>query len=245
MSWRRQSRGRAADTRLSPAAMRRKLVILACAILVAPESGLASASRDSVRVPTDSVGVQGQPVYLADEVELVEQTNLRERAWPAFVPFVRLPDRIEEMTGALAPESSRLMGAPIIRGLDARRTSVTIDGIPVGHSGLRNGSAVVPLSAIDPISLSDFEIVRGPDVLDAGSNALGGAIRIRSLAGTASTGPARSRIPEVTLSQRFSSADRGWSGALSAAGEVGQLRYRAGGSGRLLGQLKRWRSRTR
>ena len=129
------------------------------------------------------------------------------------------------MTGALAPGSSRLMGAPLVRGLDARRTTITIDGVPLGHSGLRDGSAAIPLGAIGSGTLAGFEVIRGPDVMDAGPSSPGGAIHMHSLTGPVAIDPARGNAPEVALTQRFSSADRGWSGGLSAAGEAGRLRY--------------------
>ncbi len=228
----------APDKSFSPARMHRQLLTVLCTALIAPAPGLAAGVQDSLFALVDSVTVHEHPVFLASESGDVPVA--REAGMPItpFEQLWRLPDALEEQTGALTPESSRLTGGPLVRGMSAHRSAVSIDDIPIGHSGLRDASSVLPVGAIESNMLSGFEISRGPVIRGGTSTGVAGAIRIKTALNTVSDDLDGSTIPDVTVTQRVTSADRGWSGALSARGTIGGLKYQVGGSGRLLGDLR-------
>ncbi|MBT8207431.1 MAG: hypothetical protein KJO18_04090, partial [Acidimicrobiia bacterium] len=111
-------------------------------------------------------------------------------------------------------------------------------GIPLGHSGLREGPSLIPLGVIDPSAVATMAVQRGPGIFGPSADGLAGAIDIRSSLDAGVDGPTGSRAMSVLVNQRLSSADRGWSGGVSATGATARVRYRIGGAGSLLGDLR-------
>ncbi len=153
---------------------------------------------------------------------------------PAYSSLRPISDVLTELTGTIAPQVGRAMAAPVIRGASPRRMTVLFDGVPLGHSALRSGPSFLPLGMVDPAALRSVRIRMGPGPQDLFLGSASSVIHLIPLVDGTDTG----QLSGVTAAQQFSSADKGWSGRLTASGTAGQLRYQVGGLGRLLSNLR-------
>ena len=70
-------------------------------------------------------------------------------------------------------------GSPIIRGMEANRILLVLDGVRLNHPLYRSGHLQNAIT-VDPLSLGQIEITYGPGSLIYGSDALGGVIHFRT-----------------------------------------------------------------
>lgn len=70
-------------------------------------------------------------------------------------------------------------GSPIIRGFEANRVLMVVDGVRMNNAIYRNGHLQNSIT-IDPSMLQQVEVIYGPGSLIYGSDALGGVIHFRS-----------------------------------------------------------------
>ena len=66
-------------------------------------------------------------------------------------------------------------GSPIIRGFEANRILLMIDGVRMNNAIYRNGHVQNSLT-VDPFIIEDFNIIYGPSAVTYGSDAIGGMI---------------------------------------------------------------------
>lgn len=66
-------------------------------------------------------------------------------------------------------------GSPIIRGFEANRILLMIDGVRMNNAIYRNGHVQNSLT-VDPFIIEDFNIIYGPSAVTYGSDAIGGVI---------------------------------------------------------------------
>ena len=88
-----------------------------------------------------------------------------------------VPEALEEMPGVLVQKTSHGQGSPYLRGFTGFRTLALIDGIRFNNSVLRDGPNEY-WNTIDPLSLSDFELVQGQGSVLYGSDAIGGTLNV-------------------------------------------------------------------
>jgi iron complex outermembrane receptor protein len=120
---------------------------------------------------------------------------------------------------------------PVIRGLQGNRVVMLEDGARSGDlSSTSNDHAVT----VDPNSVKQIEVVRGPMSLLYGSSALGGVVNaIREEVPTS-----RSEHASGALNVEGSSVDMGTSGGGYVGGSFGSIGVRAEGTARRSGDLK-------
>lgn len=125
-------------------------------------------------------------------------------------------DALAQEVGILMQKTNHGGGSPVIRGLQGNEILVLVDGIRLNNSIFRFGANQY-FNLIDPGAIERIEVVRGPQSVLFGSDALGGAINIvtrrDNLAGPEYTGG--------QWLQRFSSADMGSYTRLNVEGSVG------------------------
>lgn len=130
------------------------------------------------------------------------------------------------ITGStFAPAANR----PIIRGLDSYRVRIQENGIGSHDVSTISEDHAVP---IDPFSVENIEVVRGPASLRFGSGAIGGVVAVHN-----------NRIPTVVppggfsgeIKGGFSSVDRGRDGAIKATAGVDGVVVHADGFKRASG----------
>jgi outer membrane receptor protein involved in Fe transport len=108
-------------------------------------------------------------------VSVISPQALTERA-PRTVPEALL-----EAPGVFVQQTNHGGGSPIIRGMIGPQNLILIDGVRLNNSVYRTGPTQY-LNLIDPLSISRIEVMRGPGSVLYGSDALGGVIRVESLA---------------------------------------------------------------
>ena len=85
-----------------------------------------------------------------------------------------------ENTGQILVQKSQLGGgSPIIRGFEASRILLVIDGVRMNNAIYRGGHLQNSIS-IDPAMLAGTEVIFGPNSLIYGSDALGGVVHFKT-----------------------------------------------------------------
>ena len=82
---------------------------------------------------------------------------------------------LREVPGVRVQQSQGGGGSPVLRGFEANRVLLVVDGVRLNNAISRSGHAHNALT-IDPLSLSRTEIIFGPSSVGYGSDALGGVI---------------------------------------------------------------------
>ena len=108
---------------------------------------------------------------------------------------------------SFGPGSAR----PILRGFDGDRVLIMEDGVRTGDLGSQSADHGVP---VDPLQAERVEVVRGPATLLYGSNAIGGAVNVISMASHLAHSPPSGFRGQANLD--YSSADEGVRGGVRA-----------------------------
>lgn len=87
-----------------------------------------------------------------------------------------LPDAMSETVGVAVQKTAPGQGSPFVRGWTGFRNLLLIDGVRVNNSTYREGPNEY-WNTIDPYSLARIELVRGPNAVMFGSDAIGGTLQ--------------------------------------------------------------------
>jgi len=110
------------------------------------------------------------------ELDLLAGTNVLEiRDIQRNAVTGQLGELLSKLPGVSATSFSPGASRPVLRGQQAERVRVLIDG--VGTADVSNTSAD-HATTIDPITVERIEVLRGPAVLLYGSQAIGGAVNV-------------------------------------------------------------------
>lgn len=167
--------------------------------------------RDQNSVQVDSALISPVQVLEGEELE-------RQRS-------ATLGETLAQQPGIQASPFGAGASRPVIRGMDGPRVKVLSGGSPV-----EDASNVSPDHAVmaDPMLASQIEILRGPAALAYGT-AVEGTVNVQD-------GKIPTALPEKGLEgsaqTRYSTADRGKSGAFSLTGGQGPLVVHVEGMGR-------------
>jgi len=82
---------------------------------------------------------------------------------------------LREVPGVRVQQSQGGGGSPVLRGFEANRVLLVVDGVRMNNAIFRSGHLHNSIS-IDPLSLSRAEVIFGPSSVGYGSDALGGVI---------------------------------------------------------------------
>ncbi len=88
-------------------------------------------------------------------------------------------DALGQFGGVYIQKSQLGGGSPIIRGFEANRVLLVVDGVRLNNAIYRNGHLQNAIS-IDPLILEQAEVISGPGSLMYGSDAIGGVIHFRT-----------------------------------------------------------------
>jgi hemoglobin/transferrin/lactoferrin receptor protein len=91
-------------------------------------------------------------------------------------------DALERAPGVTVQRTSSASSAPIVRGLTGNRVLLVLDDLRLNDPLTRPGGHAL-LNLIDPESVQEIEVIRGPASVIYGSDALGGVVHVRT-AGT-------------------------------------------------------------
>lgn len=221
------------------------LVVL---LLIGPLSAVSVAGGPQPAEPEER-GVAEGPPQVDDEDEEAPAVTFtiagpRARTPHAGPPSLRLGAReraerpgntwdglLEDSPGVRSRSFGPAPERPVIRGFDGERILVLEDGQRMGDV---SGTAEDHALAVDPLSVVEVEVIRGPISVLYGGNAIGGVVDVRraSLLDLWPDGPA------LTARTTLSSVDRG--AGLHLRGAQGGERWAAAirASGRVAGEVR-------
>lgn len=88
-------------------------------------------------------------------------------------------DALSDHAGVFVQRSQGGGGSPVLRGFEANKVLLVVDGVRMNNAIYRNGHLQNAIT-IDPAMLDQLEVIYGPGSLTYGSDALGGVIHFRT-----------------------------------------------------------------
>ena len=149
---------------------------------------------------------------------ILSQRELLERA-----PSDML-QALEREVGVTIQRTQRGAASPFIRGLTGQQVLILVDGIRLNNATFRAGPNQY-FNTIDPGMVDHIEVIRGPQAMLYGSDAIGGVINVVTRSNQNVLGGGFFGGEWI---QKFSSADLGYYGRLNVEGTIGTGSYFAG-----------------
>jgi hemoglobin/transferrin/lactoferrin receptor protein len=121
--------------------------------------------------------VVGRRNEIADELPYqVETVNSEKiaRAQP-----LSTADALANLSGIYVQKSQFGGGSPVVRGFEANRVLLVVDGVRMNNAIFRNGHLQNAIT-VDPLALDRLELIYGAGALAYGSDALGGVVHFRT-----------------------------------------------------------------
>jgi len=110
--------------------------------------------------------------------------------------------------GALFIQKSQMGGgSPVMRGFEANRLLLVVDGIKMNNAIYRNGHLHNAIT-VDAMSLNNIELIFGPGSLAYGSDALGGVIHFRTKDPVFNFDKKRKYTQQINYNLRYSTANK-------------------------------------
>ena len=167
---------------------------------------------------SDSAYVILEPDYMVlKEIKVIGRTNKKISELPYQIE--RIGD--EEIISSQAQTAAELLnksgsvyvqksqmggGSPVIRGFEANKILLVIDGVRLNNAIYRNGHLQNAIT-IDPNALQAAEVIFGPGSLNYGSDAIGGVVHYRTKSPKLNFDHSKSQHIEANLISRFASAN--------------------------------------
>ncbi|MEM6319593.1 MAG: TonB-dependent receptor [Bacteroidota bacterium] len=115
-------------------------------------------------------------------------------------------DLLEKNAGLFVQKSQMGGGSPIIRGFEANRVLLVVDGVRMNNAIYRNGHLQNAIT-IDPAILEQAEVIYGPGSLTYGSDALGGVVHYRTKDPELAYGPNEDVVLKTNAGLRYAYAN--------------------------------------
>jgi len=136
-----------------------------------------SVSMASVMHELETVEVVGR--YGKTKEEFTQVVEVVDKKEIAFTSSQTTADAIDQHTGAYVQKSQMGGGSPIIRGFEANKILLVVDGVRMNNAIYRNGHLQNAIT-IGNAMLERIEVLYGPGSIGYGSDALGGVIHFRT-----------------------------------------------------------------
>ncbi len=134
-------------------------------------------------------------------------------------------EALEGEVGVLMQRTGAGQASPFVRGLTGPQTLILIDGVRLNNSTFRFGPNQY-FATIDPGMIDHIEVVRGPQSVLWGSDAIGGVINVV----TRRSDPRFGDFLGGGFVERFATADAGSYSRLNVEGSYDRLGFFGGGS---------------
>lgn len=146
-----------------------------------------------------------------DEVarDLTYQNEAVDQEAIARVQSLTTADALADLSGVYIQKSQFGGGSPVVRGFEANRVLLVVDGVRMNNAIYRSGHLQNAIT-VDPLALDRLEIIYGAGALAYGSDAIGGVVHFRT------------RQPSFARSQDAEWRMEGAMNASSAAQAFGQ-----------------------
>ena len=131
---------------------------------------------------------------------------------------------LERTTGVLMQRTGRGQSSPFIRGLTGQQVLILVDGIRMSNATFRAGPNQY-FNTIDPNMVERIDVIRGPNSVLYGGDAMGGVINVI----TKKSSITGYNWMSGTTVQRFSTADLGYTGRLNIEAATTSYGVFAGG----------------
>ncbi len=152
-----------------------------------------------------------------EEVTVIGRTDASEIELPYNISRVKAKnifsnnvqtsaDAIELSGGAYIQKSQMGGGSPILRGFEANKILLVVDGVRMNNAIYRNGHLQNAIT-IDPSILQQAEVIFGPGSLLYGSEALGGVIHFRTKSPLLNLTPDLDKKENLNLVMRYNNAN--------------------------------------
>jgi len=169
-------------------------------------------------LPSLNYKVQLQPdLELLEEIVIIGRTQSSEKDFPN--PLKRIEseeifssaaqnsaDAIEMTGGTFVQRSQMGGGSPILRGFEANKVLLVIDGVRMNNAIYRSGHLQNAVT-VDPAMLEQMDIIFGAGSLLYGSEALGGIIHFKSKSAKLNFDPQLSNRQELNSYVRYNSSN--------------------------------------
>jgi outer membrane receptor protein involved in Fe transport len=143
--------------------------LLSCALITVLSVEVASAQEEIGARATAT----RETFERARGVDHVTRTEADERG------AGNAADMLESAHGVSTQRTSSGSGTPIVRGLTGYQVLLVVDDLRLNDSLTRAGGSA-SLNLVDPESIRDIEVIRGPASVLYGSDALGGVVHVRT-----------------------------------------------------------------
>ena len=131
-----------------------------------------------------------QAENILEEVVLIGRTDIRERDFLQSVQAIdqkaiqstnaqSTADALGQHADVYVQKSQMGGGSPVIRGFEANKVLLVVDGVRMNNAIYRNGHLQNAIT-IDNAILDQMEVIYGPSSLMYGSDALGGVVHFRT-----------------------------------------------------------------
>ena len=144
---------------------------------------------------------------------------------------VNTADLLQKSGAVMVQMSQSGGGSPIIRGFEANRVLLVIDGIRLNNAIFRSGHLQNIIST-SPEMLRKMDVIFGPASVKYGSDALGGVIHLHTKS------PEVGQKTLMTFNQKFSSANRGVGSHFDISWSKGKWSFLQGGSVNHYGNIR-------
>jgi hemoglobin/transferrin/lactoferrin receptor protein len=127
--------------------------------------------------------------------------------------------------GVLVQRTARGQASPFVRGLTGQQVLMLVDGVRLNNGTFRAGANQY-FNLIDPGQVERIEVLRGPQSVIWGSDALGGVINVVTRGADATSGP----YAQTQFVQYYTTADQGSYSRWNVEGWTGSTGVFAGAS---------------
>ena len=128
---------------------------------------------------------------IIEEIIVVGRTDARQEDLPYALDYIRAEDvaltnsqttadALQANAAVFVQKSQMGGGSPVIRGFEANRVLLVVDGVRMNNAIYRNGHLQNAIT-VDNAILKQTEVIYGPGSLIYGSDALGGVVHFRTI----------------------------------------------------------------
>ncbi len=228
------------------------LALLLCAAPAAwaqPEDEALREDEIPVLRPADVVAPRllgGAPAAGSDESVTATRGHLRLLRVPNTVTVLTedeirlkrasrsLSDALQGLPGVLVQKTGPLQHSPFIRGFTGYHNLMLIDGIRFNNAAFRGGPNQY-WATIDPLSIARVELVRGPQAVLYGSDAVGGTVNAIPWRRTSFEPGLHT---DTSVYQRVSSGENAWFGRIQTEGNRDDLGWAVGLTRKTYGNIE-------
>ena len=164
--------------------------------------------RGQIGLEVDAVELDGVEVVGRRDDRIEELPYQIERIVSKDIAFSNAQtaaDVLDKNGGLFVQKSQMGGGSPIIRGFEANRVLLVVDGVKMNNAIYRSGHLQNAIT-IDPAMLEQAEVIYGPGSLTYGSDALGGVVHYRTKDPKLAMGE-ENYISQTNMYTRYASAN--------------------------------------